>query len=95
MYLGNEPDERWDEMVALKAFYGTEWKIFVRDSDSDGRYVSVKLCAVGMAENKANYWLFWDREVKKLKSRSMDLKLLKVNRPELYNVVMVNLEAGL
>ncbi|MFM2208849.1 MAG: hypothetical protein RIQ96_492, partial [Pseudomonadota bacterium] len=43
-------------------------------------------------ENKANYWLSWDKQRKRLTSRGLDAKLLKDNRPELYKFVVKNLE---
>jgi hypothetical protein len=96
MYKGNEPDESWEEIVELREFYGSAWKLFVRHTDTTGQYVSVKLCATGQVEHKANYWLSWDTEKKKISSRFMvDAKLLKNNRLDLYNVVVVNLEAWL
>jgi len=92
MYQGNEPDETWDELMELREFYGSGWKIFIRDTDPSGRYVAVKLCSIDKVENKGNYWMFWDKEQEKLKSRAVDAKLLRINRPELYQVVINNLQ---
>ena len=56
----------------------------------------MKLCAAGRVENKANYWLAWDTEKNKISSRFMvDAKLLKTNRPDLYKMLVINLEAWL
>jgi hypothetical protein len=96
LYQGNEPDESWEEIVELRECYGSTWKVFVRHSDITGRYVSVKLCAAGRVENKANYWLAWDTENEKISSRFMvDAKLLKTNRLDLYEMLVINLEAWL
>jgi hypothetical protein len=95
-YQGNEPDESWEEIVELRECYGSTWKVFVRHTDTTGRYVSVKLCATGRVEHKANYWLAWDTEKKKMSSRFMvDANLLKTNRPELYKMMVINLESWL
>lgn len=91
-YKGNPPDG-WDELFETREFYGSEWRVFTRDTDQNGRYLSVKLAANDYVDNKANYWLSWDKHKNRLTSRGMDSKLLKDNRPDLHAVLIKNLNA--
>lgn len=94
MYKGNRDlSDDWEELFELREMYGSEWSVFSRDTDPTGRYLSVKLLANEYVENKANYWLSWDKQRKRLTSRGLDAKLLKDNRPELHQFVIRNLEA--
>jgi hypothetical protein len=93
MYKGNRDlSDEWEELFELREMYGSEWSVFARDTDPTGRYLSVKLLADDYVENKANYWMSWDKQRKRLTSRGLDAKLLKDNRPELYKFVVKNLE---
>lgn len=93
MYKGNRDlSDEWEELFVLREMYGAEWSVFSRDTDPECRYLSVKLLADGYVENKANYWLSWDKQRKRLTSRGLDAKLLKDNRPELHQFVVRNLE---
>lgn len=92
-YKGNhEMAEGWEEAFELREMYGSEWIVYTRDTDQKSRYISVKVAATQRVENKANYWLYWDREKSKLASRGTDSQLLKTNRPDLFNFVKTNLE---
>ena len=93
MYKGNRNlSDDWEELFEIREMYGSEWSVFARDADPDGRYLGVKLLADDYVENKANYWLSWDKQRRRLTSRGLDAKLLKDNRPELYKFVIKNLE---
>lgn len=94
MYKGNRDlSNDWEELFELREIYGAEWSVFSRDTDPGGRYLGLKLLANGYVENKANYWLSWDRKRNRLTSRGLDAKLLKDNRPELFQFVIRNLES--
>lgn len=92
-YAGNPtlPDG-WEEIAKTKKVDGAEWLVFMRNNDPDGRYLAVKVCADGKVENKANYWISWDKQRNKLTGRGADIKLLKMNRPELYKIVKTQME---
>ena len=93
MYIGNRNlSDDWEELFELREFYGSEWTVFTRDTDPNGRYLSVKLLSNQYIEKKANYWMSWDKQKNKLTSRGFDLKLLKDNRPELHVVLLRNLK---
>lgn len=93
MYKGNRDlSDDWEELFELREFYGSEWSVFTRDTDPNGRYLAVKLLANDYVENKANYWLSWDKHKDRLTSRGSDSKLLKDNRPELHDVLIRNLK---
>lgn len=89
LYAGNHPEAgEWDLLLISKVFDGAEWFIYYRDNDDNGRYLSVKVVADGYVENKANYWLSWDKDRKRLTSRGADLKVLRDNRRGLYDMVL-------
>ncbi len=93
MYKGNRNlSDDWEELFEIRELYDSKWSVFARDTDPTGRYLSVKLLADDYVENKANYWMSWDKQRKRLTSRGLDAKLLKDNRPELYKFVIKNLE---
>lgn len=92
-YAGNPNlPEGWEEVAKTREIDGVEWFVFMRDNDPEGRYLAVKVCADGRVENKANYWLSWDKERNKLTGRGADIKLLKMNRPELFKIVAIQME---
>lgn len=84
--------EGWAEEFQLREMYGSEWIVYTRDTDPSNRYISVKVAATQRVENKANYWLYWDREKSKLASRGDDSQLLKNNRPDLFHFIKTNME---
>lgn len=95
MYQGNKNmTDDWDEFFGSKEMYGSRWIAFRRDTDPCGRYLAIKVLADGHVENKANYWLSWDKKRSRLTSRGIDSKLLKDNRPELYSAIIKNLVAS-
>jgi len=92
MYKGNrELPEGWEELFELNDLYGSKWSLFKIDTDPNGRYLSVKLLSNDYVDNKANYWMSWDKKNNRLTSRGLDAKLLKDNRLELYKVTVKNL----
>jgi hypothetical protein len=94
MYKGNRDlSDDWEELFELREMYGSEWSVFTRDTDPNGRYLAIKLFANDYVESKANYWLSWDKQRNRLTSRGLDAKLLKDNRPELHGVLIRNLES--
>ena len=93
MYIGNRNlQEGWEETFFIKEMYGSNWFVFIRDNDPEGRYLSVKLLSEDYVENKANYWLSWDTKRSRLTSRGADAKLLKDNRPELHKTLFDKLK---
>ena len=56
---------------------GVEWTLAIK---AGGEWQQVKLAANGTVEHKANYWLAWNGE---RLARSIGLKLLEQNRPDL------------
>lgn len=94
MYEGNPPSgPGWSELAAFRGMYGAnEWIMFSNTTDESGRYLNLKLFPDCKVESKANYWMSWDRVDKKLRSRGMDVKLLKSNRPDLHKFVVNFLE---
>jgi len=94
MFRGNRDlSSEWDELFELREMYGSEWSVFARDTDPSGRYLSIKLLSNDYVQNKANYWLSWDKSKNRLTSRGLDAKLLKDNRPELHCFLIKNLES--
>jgi hypothetical protein len=92
-YSGNEPDlSEWELLFIVEKLYNTDWIVFVRDKDDENRYLGLKVIADGFAENKANYWLSWDKNKNRITSKGLDAKLLKDNRPFLYDAVKQKLE---
>lgn len=92
-YEGNHDlGEGWKEEFELREIYDSQWIVYTKDTDPNGRYLSVKIAASGRVQHKANYWLFWDKQKNKLGSRGFDYKLLKHNRPELHDILARNLQ---
>jgi hypothetical protein len=91
MFSGNVP-EGFEEAFELREMYGSEWSVYTRNTDPTGRYLSVKVFANAPVENKANYWLWWDRFGQRLRSRNKDATIMKSKRPDLYKFVRINLE---
>lgn len=94
-HKGNAPvGNGWNEFFGLRGMYGAnEWLVFGQDTDPTGRYLNIKLFSDCRVENKANYWMSWDKQKNRLLSRGLDAKLLKENRPDLYKLVVKNLES--
>lgn len=90
-FSGNVP-EGFDAAFELREMYGSEWSVYTRNTDPNGRFLSVKVFANNPVENKANYWLWWDKLGQRLRSMNKDAAIMKSNRPELYKFVRINLE---
>jgi hypothetical protein len=88
---GLDLPDGWDELFALREMYGAEWHVFINNNSKHPRYASIKIAANGRVDNKANYWVSWDKEKQKMLSRGKDAELLKKNRPELYDFAVKNL----
>jgi len=81
-YLGNPPGDEWEEVDLVEAEHGS-WRVFVRAQDASP-WISVKVCAVGYAPRKGNYWLTWSG---KRFGHGHDLFKLLQHRPELGKVL--------
>ena len=90
-FSGNVP-EGFDAAFELREMYGSEWSVYTRNTDPNDRFLSVKVFANNPVENKANYWLWWDKLGQRLRSMNKDAAIMKSNRPELYKFVRINLE---
>lgn len=81
-YAGRPPDgEIWFKYPATLYHEedGTTWRLYT----SDGDWPRLKLCVVGKAEHKANYWLIWAKCYSRF-VRSREAGKLYENRPKLY-----------
>lgn len=85
-------DQGWSEAFELREMYGSEWKVYVKNNDPNGRYINIKIVSKDRVENKANYWLSWDNDKNRVTSRGMDCKLLMEKRPDLFAFVKRNME---
>ena len=81
-YYGNEPDRGWRNLISFTVDE-VDWTVYTKMTDPERRWLSVKVAALRGAPTKANYWVSWDRDKKKLGGRTPDAGLLKRNRPEL------------
>ena len=89
MYKGNVPDtsEGWSHIFRTENMYDSEWLAFVKYNDPEGRYVNVKIVSIEYVENKANYWLRYDKKLKNISNTGRDAVLIKAHRPELYETI--------
>ena len=90
-YAGNVP-EGFEEAFELREMYGSEWGVYIKETYSNQRYLSIKVIANTPIEYKANYWFAWDRNGRKIITKSRDAMVMRENRPELYKFVRINLE---
>lgn len=90
---GNRPiGDGWGLELELIEMYESEWEVYTRDTDENNVYLTVKVVACDPVINKANYWLWFNKNKKTFGSRSDDLKLLKKNRPDLFNAIKKNFD---
>ncbi len=84
-YTGNPPEGEGDMWVKhpllLRAEDGTKWALYIADRNTP--WPRLKLCAVGWAKNKGNYWLAWSHSKARF-VRSREAGLLHQHRPDLY-----------
>ncbi len=83
-YAGNPPADggMWvKQPEPLHEIDGTAWELYVSGQDTD--WPLLKLCAVGKAKTKANYWLAWSKSKARF-VRSKSAALLYFGRPKLY-----------
>jgi hypothetical protein len=90
-YTGNVP-EGFELAFELREMYGSEWSAYTKETDPNGRYLSIKVIANTPVEYKANYWFAWDRKGRKIITNSRDAIVMKSNKPDLYKFVRINLE---
>lgn len=67
------------------------WHLYLREQASSPVWLSFKLCAVGVAALKGNYWLGWGMREKRF-NRFADSARLHSGRPELCTAVVRTIE---
>jgi hypothetical protein len=88
-YTGNPPGEEWIE-VALVQAEGGAWRVFTK-AQEDAAWLGVKVCAIGKAPRKGNYWLSWSGN---RFGQGGDLFKLLEHRPALHRAVQAELMQG-
>ena len=57
---------------------GMTWVVYARKTDPLGRFLGIKIAAVGEVERKANYWMAWDVYYDKLfRQHAHELKIIR------------------
>ena len=78
-------------LFELSEFYGVEWVMYSRGVDPTGVYHALKLVAVGKCPSKANYWLAWHIQQRRIIDNKCCL-IMRAHRPKLFAQVMAYLE---
>lgn len=96
MYRGNPPpdDGTWIKSSRLdNCSSNIEWRLFRQKQEFTEGKINLKVVAIGgLVENKANYWMYFDRETSSIGSRGRDSELLKQHRPDIYASLLEDLE---
>lgn len=79
-FKGNAPADAL--RVAGCTLDGIAWSLWLRTQQCDARYLSLKLCADGMAPSKANFWFGFDLQQNRM-TQTRDSKLLEEHAPSL------------
>ena len=78
-------------IFALPELYGTEWLMYSRGVDPTGKYHALKLVAKGKCPDKANYWLSWCVDTRRLRDSKCNLTMQEY-RPDLHAFVITYLQ---
>lgn len=84
-YEGNYPtDSSW---AMRKNFFaeGMGWRLYAQHVE-ERTYLSYKLCVVGKAPKKANYWIAWS--LRKGAPFGKDFNVLQSHRPKIAEIVV-------
>lgn len=86
LYAGKPPiGDEWRFVSDVKS-EGIDWNLYKKDQPHDPHWKTYKICAVGKAPRKANYWLARNDETGQI-GFAKDYAIMRDKRPDLHEQI--------
>lgn len=86
LYAGKQPEgEEW-KLISMCQSDGVEWNVYRKEQDHDPKWGTYKICAIGKAPRKANYWFVRNDSTGQI-GFAKDYAIMRDTRPQLHEQV--------
>lgn len=86
LYAGKEPEGEGWKLVSVCKSEGVDWNVYRKGQDHDPKWGTYKVCAIGKAARKANYWFVRNDATGQI-GFAKDYAIMRDTRPQLHEQI--------